>query len=282
MTHLAAPASPLDAGIRPLDRISASDGLRFREPLLKASSGLRQKASPAQSRVVAYRGSDALAPGRRRQEGRARARPRLRRGRLRRRCRALRRDRRRVGHGQPVRRHRARLAPASKGRPGGVSGAAGPRHPHPHPDAHGSRLAPRSSVGPRQRGRRLPDQALRVRRAPGPDSRAPAAFGADAATGAQGRRPDPRSGHASRDPRRRRDQPDAEGVRDPRDPDAARGPGGVADTDRRVGLARRPRGPHEPRRRAREPPAQEDRRGGGPQLIHTVRSRGFRLGGAEE
>ena len=51
----------------------------------------------------------------------------------------------------------------------------------------------------------------------------------------------------------------------------------VSRAHRRVRLGGRPRGPHEPRRRAREPPAAEDRPRGRAPLIQTVRARGFRI-----
>ena len=185
------------------DGIRSCPRLRYREPLLKASSGLSEPVGPSR-RGGSLQGSPMrlLLVEDDKKAARVLTRGLIEEGFV--------VD---VAHSgevgdelaavQPLRRHRARLAPAPEGRPGRLPRAARPRHPHAHPHAHRPRLAPRPGVGPRQRSRRLPDQALRVRRASRPDPRAPAAVRADPAARAQGRRPRPRPRHPSRDPRGR-------------------------------------------------------------------------------
>ncbi len=97
-------------------------------------------------------------------------------------------------HREPVRRHRAgrhaprlrrvhRLPPAARGRPLGTD-----------PDAHRARLGAGPDRRTGRRGRRLPDQALRLHRAAGPPAGPHPAWRRRTSDGAPGRRPDPRPG----------------------------------------------------------------------------------------
>ncbi len=73
-----------------------------------------------------------------------------------------------AGRGQPRRPAHPRRDDAQPRRAHLLPPPAGPRGPHPDPHADGPHRDPRPGVGPRCRRRRLPCQAVRHRRAPGP------------------------------------------------------------------------------------------------------------------
>ena len=163
------------------------------------------------------------------------------------------------GHREPLRRHRPRrdaprhrwlrgLSSAARGRPVGAD-----HH------AHGQGCRGRPCRGPRRGCRRLPDEAVRVQRAPraaaSPDPARPRRTTGRAAR----RRSRPRSGRPPRHPRIHGRRPDREGVRAARIPDAATRPGPHPDADpgARVGL--RVRGGLQRGRRLHPLPAREGR-----------------------
>ncbi len=206
-------------------------------------------------------------PGpRRRRRARARRcrRPRVRGRRLGRAGRAPRTGRALRGAGVPARRGRARRDAAGHRRLRGARAAPG----RPGPRAGAVPHRPGRPRGParrtHRRRRRLPDEALRHRRAarpcphPGPD-RTAGGRGTGVVRG-RGRRPPARRGGPLGAARRRADRAHADRVRAPPPPRPEREPGAVprADPGERVGHGLR----HvvEPRRHVRLVPAAEARR----------------------
>ena len=156
----------------------------------------------------------------------AQARPRgggsLRRRGAQRRGRAL--DGRRDG----VRRDRARRHAAGDRRLRGVPPSARGWSLGARSDAHCARRGRGPRPGSRRRRRRLPDQAVLVRGAACPSTRACSATSARASGGRRGRRPAARPRHPAGVARRRRDRVVGEGVRIARDVHAPPGRGSLA------------------------------------------------------
>src|SRR5215510_1241395 len=125
--------------------------------------------------------------------------------------------------------------------------------------SHRAREPRRSRHRPDHRRRRLPDEAVRVRRAPGANPGAAAPIASGQAGGAPDHGPDTRPGQPPRDPRRCARLADLEGVHDPRGADAELRRDGEPHATRRARVGRGVRGARQPRRRAREPSPQEDR-----------------------
>src|SRR2546426_362703 len=192
-----------------------------------------------------------------------------RRGRRRRRRRA-----RPHGRGPTPRSGRPRSHAAQarrfRGAPAGAEQARGDARPRPDR----ARWRVRQGHGPRSRRRRLPDQAVRVRRVPGPGARAAPAAERLAGAGAPPGRPDARSLDARGDPGPAQGGVDRARVRAARVLHAQRRPRAVAADDRRARLGPRLRSREQHHRRLRGLPATEDRwRGRSPPAPHHARRR---------
>src|SRR3989454_3310501 len=200
-------------------------------------------------------------PGRgRRAEGRQLHPPGAGRGGPHRRGRRRRREGPRPRGGRPaLRPHRARPDAAQGGRLRHPQGGARPARDHARARPHRARQRGRQGARPRPRRRRLPHQAVLVRRVPGPRARA-AAPGRGGGAGAGRGRSHPRSVHAGGAARRpahhaHRARARAAGVlHAQRRPRAHAAHAGRA----RVGARLRPREQH--RGRLRRLPAPQDRR----------------------
>src|SRR5262249_51747833 len=132
------------------------------------------------------------------------------------------------------------------------------RDPRARPD--GARRRVRQGHGPRSGRRRLPDQAVRVRRVPGPGPRAAPAAEQLAGASASPGRPDARSFDARGDPRPAQDRSHRTRVRAARVLHAQRRPCADAADDRRARLGPRLRSREQHHRRLRGLSAPEDRR----------------------
>src|SRR5208282_6899447 len=126
-------------------------------------------------------------------------------------------------------------------------------------DPDRARIARRTRGRTRQRRRRLPDQAVRVRRAGGENQGAGAASACASIADSQSRRAGIRHRQAARENRRAKSEPVAEGKDAARIADAKRRAGGDARHDRGDGLGLELQLAYQPDRSIRQSAAPEDR-----------------------
>src|SRR4029453_15735252 len=140
-----------------------------------------------------------------------------------------------------------------------LSVPTGARPLDPDPDADREGWPRRSGQGPEHRRRCLPHQAVRLRRAPGADSRAAPAVAQREAGGAPSQRSDAGSGEPPGDPRGRSGRADLERIRDPRGADAKRRRNREPNAPGRTGVERGIGSARQSCRRKSEPSQKEDR-----------------------
>src|SRR3954469_8065350 len=163
------------------------------------------------------------------------------------------------GGGDGLRRDRPRRDAARQLGLRGVPDAAPEGRLVAGPDAHRAGRGRRPGGGPRQRGRRLPCQAVRARRAARAAALARAARQPGAAGRGRGRRPQPRPRPARGARGRRADRPFGEGVLAARDADAPARRGALALRPDRARVGLRLRAAVERGRGLRAAPAREGR-----------------------
>ena len=179
-----------------------------------------------------------------------------------------------MARGARLRRRRPRRDAPRDRRLRDVPPPARPRHLGADPDAHRPRLGRRPRRGPGRGCRRLPGQAVRLRRAARPPPCAVRRGGGRAAGRARGRRAAARPRDATSLAREERGQALGEGVRLARDVHAPARRSALAPVPARARLGLRVREPLEHHRRLHAPTSAEDRRG---ESLETVRGAGYRL-----